>query len=1138
MNFLKLITAWILLVAACFSCSSGSDIHIADIYCDGMPDPSGVSINSARFSWVMESQARNQAQSAYRIGISSSAKKLGQNSFDIYSSGFIKSPQSVLVPVSDMHLDSGEKYFWKVRIKDSEGKQSAWSEAGEFVTLLNDPEDWQSAQWIGYEDLEDSLRLVPGIHGSGNSLGPFALQRPVTPLLRKEFFVEKTMEEALLFITGLGHYEFYLNGKKPGKDFLQPGWTQYDETVYYNTYDLTKSIVHGENVLGVILGNGFYNINREGYRKLVIAYGMPKMLCRLKLKYTDGTEQIMVSDPSWKTHSSPIEYNSIFAGEQYNATLEQDGWDLSGYDDSNWQDAILVTPPNGKLMPQTIYPLQVDQSFEPVRITHNSHGNYLYDFGQNLSGIIELKVKGKRGQKVVLKPAELITTDSTANQNASGRPYEWSYTLKGDGEEIWRPRFSYYGFRYVEVIGGEPEGLSSGNLPIVLNMRSLHTRNSAPVTGEFSCSNELFNQTFRLIKWAIQSNFASVISDCPHREKLGWLEQTHLMGEGIHFNFDIYQLYLKQIRDMMDAQTPEGLVPDIAPEYVQFAGGFRDSPEWGSAAVLLPWLVNKWYGDMEIMREAYPMMKKYVYYLQSASVENIVSHGLGDWYDLGPGFPGTAQLTPRALTATAFYYYDAFLLSEMASLLDYHKDAELLGALASRIKKDFNREFFDPVTKSYSTASQTALSIPLCMGLVDEDEKSYVFESLLRTIERDSFALTAGDVGFHFLVHALSVNGASETLYRMNNREDVPGYGFQLKKGATALTESWAALEEVSNNHLMLGHLMEWFYNGLGGISQAESSAGYEKLIIKPQMPNDVDWASARFNTVRGEVYSSWERHDGNIIMDIIIPVNSLAHISFPVKDPSLITESGSLIEDLEGGKISEGESGEVVLEIGSGDYHFVVQGINILVVTGGHDYDRQNFLEMFESFDGIEFDEAILPEANQIYASDSIDKYDVLVYFDLFQEISELQKKAFLEMLERGKGIVFLHHSLASYQDWDEFTQIRGGKYDLDSSTYAHGQDVLVKISDPKHHITRGLENFLIHDETYNLYEVLPGVYPLIQTDHSESESIIGWTNMYGNSRIVYLQPGHDNNAFSNPNYRKLVQRSIVWAGGRGPGR
>lgn len=213
-------------------------------------------------------------------------------------------------------------------------------------------------------------------------------------------------------------------------------------------------------------------------------------------------------------------------------------------------------------------------------------------------------------------------------------------------------------------------------------------------------------------------------------------------------------------------------------------------------------------------------------------------------------------------------------------------------------------------------------------------------------------------------------------------------------------------------------------------------------------------------------------------------------------------------------------------------------QSQKILIVTGGHEYDRQNFLKMFESFDGIEFDEAILPEANQIYASDSIDKYDVLVYYDLFQEISELQKKAFLEMLERGKGIVFLHHSLASYQDWDEFTQIRGGKYDLDSSTYAHGQDILVKISDPKHHITRGLEDFLIHEETYNLYEVLPGVYPLIQTDHSESESIIGWTKMYGNSRIVYLQPGHDNNAFSNPNYRKLVQRSIVWAGGRGPGR
>ena len=510
--------------------------------------------------------------------------------------------------------------------------------------------------------------------------------------------------------------------------------------------------------------------------------------------------------------------------------------------------------------------------------------------------IPEIKVKGHRGQTVKLIPAEILNDDKLANQSATGSPYYLSYTLKGEGVETWRPNFTYYGFRYIQMEGAKPSGRTEADLPEIVDIRFLHNRNSAPQNGTFTCSNELFNKIFTLINWAIKSNMQSVATDCPHREKLSWLEQDYLMGNSIHYNFDNYPLYRKLVDDMIDAQTPEGLIPDIAPEYVQFEGGFRDSPEWGSAAVIVPWQLYTWYKDEAVIRKAYPMMKKYVQYLHAKSDHHILSHGLGDWFDYGPKRPGEAQLTPKALTATAIYYYDVILLSKMAAILGQQENAISYTRQAQEIKAAFNAKFFDGQKAVYSTGSQTAMAMPLSIGLVNTEHRERVLGNLVDSISSQNYKLTAGDIGFHFLVDAMDKGGKSSLLYQMNNRDDVPGYGFQLKKGATALTESWPALQNVSNNHLMLGHVMEWYYSGLAGIDQESNSEGFQTLRIRPQPVGDITSASGSFHSPYGWVKTSWKKEGSMFTLSVTIPANSQANVYLPVTKDSKVYENEKLI--------------------------------------------------------------------------------------------------------------------------------------------------------------------------------------------------------------------------------------------------
>lgn len=916
-----LLLPWII-----FSSCDRKMVRIESMYCENFVDPAGIERENPRLSWIIESSRRNQYQKAYRILVSSGIKNLKKNIGDMWDSGIVDSDQSILVAYRGRALQPATRYFWKVMIWDQDGVPADWSNTGTWLMGLTGEKDWQGAEWIGFRELPDSMRLVPGATGTDPRLGNRAAERAVIPCFRKEFTVSRKIVEASLFISGLGHYEAFINGTKIGRGFLTPGWTHYDKSVLYNCHDITELLLRGPNALGVMAGNGFYYINRERYFKLLTAFGEPSLICQLRLVFADGSVETINSDQSWKCTPSPITYSSIYGGEDFDARLEQDGWNAPGFNDSSWQSPVLINPPQGRLRAEQDHPVTVAGTIDVKKIKSLPSGGYLYDFGQNASGIPELKVKGERGKTIRLIPAELITQDGLANQKASGEPYCFSYTLKGGGVETWRPSFSYYGFRYIQIEGAAPDSCKERNdLPGIVELKMLHTRNSTPSAGYFNCSSELFNKTNDLIKWAVKSNLQSVVTDCPHREKLGWLEQTHLMGGSIHYNYNLYHLYKKIVQDMCDAQEANGFVPNFVPEYRPSSPDFRDSPEWGSAAVILPWLIYRWYGDTSVIAEAWQMMCGFADNLKSKADNDILSHGLGDWFDLGPGDPGPSQLTPKAVTATAVYYYDLVLLSRMARILDKQAEMVYYAEWAARVKKAFDSKFFNPVSCVYSTGSQTAMSMPWVVGLTDEKYREKVMQNLEDSLRAGGNSLTAGDIGFHYLVSALTESGRSRLLYEMNSRDDIPGYGYQLKKGATALTESWPALETVSNNHLMLGHLMEWFYNGLAGIRQETNSAASREIIIKPALTGDIRFVDAAFISPYGKIISQWKRDNNILQMNVTIPVNTSATIYIPAGPDAVINESGLAVEKVPGISYAGREGGRSLYRTGSGSYYFEI---------------------------------------------------------------------------------------------------------------------------------------------------------------------------------------------------------------------
>ncbi|MGB3007576.1 MAG: family 78 glycoside hydrolase catalytic domain [Chitinophagaceae bacterium] len=905
-----------------------SQLSVSNLQIENRNSPLGVDNTKPTFSWQLESNQKNVLQTAYQVLVSDNENMLKRNIGNIWDSKKVSANTSIQVEYKGKQLSSTKKYFWKVKVWDNKGNASNWSSTSFWQMGLLHRDDWHNAKWIGYDEPVDSLRIFPHAHLSGKR--SWGTRRNVLPLMRKEFNVQKEIKSATTYICGLGHFEMYLNGKKIGDHFLDPGWTNYAKHAQYVTFDITKELKQGKNAVGVMLGNGFYYIPGQRYRKMTGAYGHPKMIMLTVIGYADGTTENIISDESWQTAPSPIIYSSIFGGEDYDTNLEQRGWNTPAFNSNSWKLVVITSGPT-ELNSQMQEPLKVMQRFNVANKKDLTKGITVYDLGQNFSGIPSLSVSGNKYDTIKIYCGELLNADGSINQKATGSPSYFTYILNGSegnndspfpqdtaqGDRGWQPRFTYTGFRYMQVHCIPKD---SGNaLPVVKNIEGLHIRNAAPTIGSFTSSNELFNKTNTLIDWAIKSNTVSVFTDCPHREKLGWLEETHLMGASVQYNYDISALCKKVIKDMVNAQYADGKIPEIAPEFTVFTPPFDESPEWGSAAIILPWYNYKWYGDKQSLMNSYPMMQRYVDYLLTKDSAFILKHGLGDWYDIGPKKSGFAQMTKMGITGTATLYYDVTILIEIAKLLNNSLDVQRYTQLAASIKKAFNTAFFDKQKLQYDSPSQTANAMALYMNLVEPKYKKAVVDALIKEIQNRNNALTAGDIGYRYVLRALADAGRSDIIFDMNSRDDVPGYGFQLKHGATALTESWQAYESVSNNHFMLGHLLEWFYADLAGIKQTKNSVAFKNIEIRPQPVGDVTQAKASYHSVYGKVVSEWKKNGRQFEVNVSIPANTSAAIYLPANKKSVIKQDGKLIKPL----FAEGKA---MVKIGSGVYNFVIE--------------------------------------------------------------------------------------------------------------------------------------------------------------------------------------------------------------------
>ena len=792
--------------------------------------------------------------------------------------------------------------------------------AVEFTKLTCEFKQNPAAFWIG-AIRADSAHIPTGKRFLSWEMGTpeyKAVWKNIDPIsrksiiLRKPFVAKQEIKQAVTSICGLGHYELTINGKKVGDGEFAPFWSDYDKTVYYNTFDVTSNLKKGENVFGVLLGNGFYNAQGGRYCKLKVSFGAPTLLFKTTIRYTDNSTQEIVSDESWKYAFSPITFNDIYGGEDYDARLEQKGWNKAELNDQNWKPVVIQDAPKGKLVAQKGFPIKIMERIGYKSVKHLSKvecdsaskftkrivdpSAMVFDMYQNLSGFPEITVNGKKGDTITMFLGESIFPEGAVDQRQTGRPHFYTYVLKGTGDEIWHPHFSYYGFKYIQVEGAVLKGEKNPRkLAVLKDIKSCFVYNSAPLISTFECSNELFNKTHILIQKAVQSNMQSVFTDCPQREKLGWIEQLHLNGPVLLYNYDLRDFLPKIMQDMVDAQQTDGSVSSIAPMYNIFGNskGFDDfgvSPEWGSSILIMPWMYYEFYGDSSLIVNNYQPMRRWVDYLTHRAVNHVLSFGLGDWYDYGNFKAGYSRNTPVPFVATAYYFYALKYLIKSAKMVGNKYDAIYFTALANEVRKVLNTKFFNAETKQYATGSQTANAMAVYMDVVEPENREAVLNNLVKDIKAHGNRLTTGDIGNRYLFQTLATNGLNDLMYNMFNHEDTPGYGFQLKFGATTLTEQWDPRQGASWNHFMLGQIDEWFFASLAGIQTDPKSPGMQHFVIKPEIVGDLKFVKASTKTKYGTITVNWKIERNNFKMEVTVPTDCTADVYLPrEKEPKII---------------------------------------------------------------------------------------------------------------------------------------------------------------------------------------------------------------------------------------------------------
>lgn len=892
----------------CTLTTNEKELMPVNLRSDQVQNPLAINNTSPRLSWDLPLFEETQEQKAYQILVSGSIENLNKNIGDLWDSGKINSGQSQNIKYGGEPLQSRQQVYWKVRIWNRNDQPSEWSEINKWQIGLLDMKDWE-AKWIAISEDKnpDSPETYPA------------------PYFRKEFNISKPIKSARVYVTGLGYYELYLNSDKVGDHVLAPAPTNYDKRnlrhllykyndrsktrVLYNTFDISGMLKQGDNAVGIILGNGWYN-QRDRREEGWMWYDTPRLIMQMEIEYDDGSKEKVVSNDSWKVSTGPILHDAIFTGEIYDARLELTGWNSPGFNDSKWQKAKIVRAPTGKLKAQLAPPDKVVRIIKPKSKTELSDKKYSFDIGEMFSGWVKIKVQGKRGSRITLCYFEEL-----------GGQYRQKdvYILSGNGVEEYEPRFTWHAFRNVEI-----EGLSEEVKLIDITGRVVHT--AVDSVGYFESSNKLFNKVYKNYRRTQLGNYhGSFSSDCPHRERLGYTGDGQLLVESSIFNFDMYRFYRKWLNDIADVQdSVTGFVPHTAP----FGGG-GGGPAWGSSYVIVPWFYYIYYGDSDVLEKHYSGMKHWVEYLGTRTDKNglVVREEPGAWCLGDWAAPGKDEVPPPFVN-TCYYFYVTDILSKSATVLGDEKDAKNYANLAQKIKDNINKAYYNKDEKQYWENRQGANAYPLAFGIVPDDDVSQVVESLVQNILKNKGHFDSGILATPLVLDVLSKFGREDIAFTLMNQRDYPGYGYVLEKNTTTLWEYWDG--KLSHSHPMYGSVIRWFFKEIAGINPDPENPGFKHIIIKPMISGDLTYVSASYNSIYGQISSHWQIKDNILRLNVGIPSNTSATIFIPSKDKNSVEVNNRY--EWEKAELIRNDGMYTIYKISPGKYEFISKNISTMI--------------------------------------------------------------------------------------------------------------------------------------------------------------------------------------------------------------
>jgi alpha-L-rhamnosidase len=870
----KLSISLMIFIVCCFSTGTNAGVIPGDLKCEHLTNPVGIDAFHPRFTWKLESQKPGASQRTYQLITGTDRATVARGNGNVWDSGEVSSS---VIPVvyQGPALEPFTRYYWSVRIRDEFGKWSGWSPVAFFETGMMDQGNWKG-QWI--TDTHDY------------SLKP-------APCFRKTFETGRQVKSARAYIAVAGLYELSLNGERIGDHRLDPAYTRFDRRNLYVTYDVTKYLQQGQNAIGVLLGNGWYNHQSTAvwYFDKAPWRARPKFCMDLRITYEDGSVETITSGQDWQTSLSPVIFNSIYTGEHYDARLEQPGWNTSGFEPEEWKNAVATGAPSHNITAQALQPIRNVEEIPAAEMKIIDEQTWLFDFGRNLAGVSRIKVSGTEGTTIRLKHVEKLDENGRAdmsNIDAHYRPLDDTdpfqtdiFILSGKGEETFMPRFNYKGFQFVEVSADKPLQLSKESLT------AFFMHSDVPPVGYVESSNSTLNKIWEASNVSYLSNLFGYPTDCPQREKNGWTGDAHIAIETGLYNYDAITVYEKWLADHRDEQQPNGVLPAIIPTS-GWGYHWANGPDWTSTIAIIPWNIYLFYGDSRLLEMSYDNIKKYVDYIDEQSPSGLTDWGLGDWVPV-------KSETPKEFTSSAYYYVDAVILTKAARLFGKEADAEKYAALAEKIKTAFNKKYLERESGMYGSGYQTELSVALHWGLVPEELTSRVAANLAGRVRADDKHIDVGLLGSKTILNALGENGYPELAWEVASKETFPSWGWWIINGATTFYENWPinAARDASLNHIMFGEVNAWYYKGLGGIFPDEEQPGFKNVLLKPHFVPGLNHFEAKHEGPYGTIISSWEKTKSGIDYRVSVPANSTATLYLD-EDATILENSQPLKEN------------------------------------------------------------------------------------------------------------------------------------------------------------------------------------------------------------------------------------------------